>query len=81
MLAYGLPRNKDVQWPDKLDGWTYALKSSRMRDPGKGKVIRSNFKHPLIKRKMRRYWKRKERAIGKTMCLDYNLNDIDEIAV
>ncbi len=67
MKAYGLPRNDDIQHPDLADIRYYGRKSCIGRIPRHGKY-RSYFKKSRVKRAIRRYWKRKERMIGKNLC-------------
>lgn len=66
MKAYGLPRNLDVQYPDKLDIWSYGRKSSIGKIKNKA-VYRSNHKNSAKKRRIRRYYKRKARYNGKEL--------------
>lgn len=60
MRPYGIPRNKDVEWPDVVDIKTYGLKTSI---GGK-----DYFKNKHSKRCIRRIWKRKARKEGKDYC-------------
>ena len=57
MRGYGLPRNKDVEYPDVGDIQYYGLKFSAGG--------RDYFKNKLKKAQIRRYWKRKARREGK----------------
>lgn len=68
MKPYGLPRNDDVAHPDVGDGQSYGLKASRVNLPGKGGVIRSNFKNAEKKQANRRVFKKMERNAGKQQC-------------
>lgn len=64
MKAYGLPREKNLEYPDVVDIQHYALKSSRGRcktDRDYKSYTRSAKNRGLT----RRYWKRKERALAK----------------
>lgn len=67
MRAYGLPRDDCVRYPDLADIRYYGLKSCAGRIPRHGE-FRSYFKNSRIKRSTRRYWKRKERRFGKSLC-------------
>lgn len=67
MKAYGLPRDDDIQHPDLADIRYYGLKSCVGRILRYGEY-RSYFKKSKIKRAIRRFWKRKERKIGKDLC-------------
>jgi len=40
MIGYGLPRNGDVEFPDKADGNLYGLKGSRRRTDAKARARR-----------------------------------------
>ena len=60
MRAYGLPRVKDVEYPDLADIITYGLKSSVGRCPGKCGVIRSLQKSKNRKRSYQ-IWKKRIR--------------------
>jgi hypothetical protein len=51
MKPYGVPRNKDVECPDKADIALYGLNEERLR--------------PKPKRRTRRIWKKLARRAGK----------------
>lgn len=61
MKPYGIPRNLDVQWPDKADCAFYGLKDSRAKVVGKGGDRHSTVRNKQSKAATRRYWKRKAR--------------------
>ena len=71
MLAYGLPRYPDVEFPDVADIKNYGLKSSIGRVPKKSGVIPSYFKSSVDKRQVRRYWKRRARQAAKKELRQY----------
>lgn len=71
MRPYGLPRNKDVQGPDILDGHIYARKASALSIKGKGGDIRSIIKSSKNKRATRRYWKRRERSAASRLLREF----------
>ena len=51
MRPYGLPRNDDVEWPDKTDGLYYGLKGFHIKS--------------AKKTLSRRFWAKAERQRGK----------------
>lgn len=55
MKGYGLPRHKDLEYPDKLDITIYGLKTECYGEK----------RHSKSKRRFRRIWKKKERAKNK----------------
>ena len=73
MKAYGLPRDKDIECPDKVDIQHYALKSSIGSIKTKSGDYRAFTRSAENRKKTRRYFKRKERALGKGLC-DENYN-------
>jgi hypothetical protein len=66
MRGYGLPRNKDLECCDIVDIQHYGLKScaGRVNDNRDYKSYTRNAEH---RQSTRRIWKRKERALIKTM--------------
>lgn len=50
MKAYGIPRRSDVEFPDKADAEEFGMKSRVQQQRAKNK------------KKVRRSWKKKERA-------------------
>lgn len=73
MKAYGLPRDKDIEFPDKVDLLHYGLKSSIGSIKTKSGEYKSYTRSTENRNKTRRYFKRKERALGKGLC-DENYN-------
>lgn len=67
MKPYGIDRTRE-RYPDLLDAKYYGFQASSVNLPGKGGDVRSNWKKPSKKAKARRYWKRRSRAEGKTLC-------------
>lgn len=66
MTPYGLKRPKSMmESPDCADIAKTAQKSSVGNSRGKGGSIRSNFKKPSAKARIRRNYKRKARQAGK----------------
>jgi hypothetical protein len=72
MKACGLPRDKDIEFPDKADIRQYGLKSSTGRLNKSGEY-KSYTRSAENRNKTRRHFKRKERALGKGLC-DENYN-------
>lgn len=70
MKAYGLPRDKDIESPDKADIRQYGLKSSTGRSPTKSGDFKSYTRSARNRKKSRLYFKRKERALGKRLCCE-----------
>ena len=69
MKAYGLPRDKDIECPDLVDIQIFGLKSSAGNIKKNGS-IKNSFRSSDVKRQTRRFWKRKQRAINKKMCIE-----------
>ena len=69
MKAYGLPRDKDIECPDLVDIQIFGLKSSSGNIKKNGS-IKNSFRSSDSKRRTRRIWKRKQRAINKKMCAE-----------
>jgi hypothetical protein len=65
MKAYGVPRLKDVEFPDCADICLYALKSSVGHLAKKSGDYASAHRSSKTKRNFRRIWKRRARAAGK----------------
>lgn len=68
MKPYGLPRDKDIEYPDKADIRQYGLKSSTGRLKTKSGEYKSYTRSAENRKKSRRYFKRKERTVGKLLC-------------
>jgi hypothetical protein len=68
MKPYGLPRDKDIECPDKADIRQYGLKSSTGRLKTKSGEYKSYTRSTENRNKTRLYFKRKERALGKELC-------------
>lgn len=66
MKAYGIPREENVDYPDKGDHRHYALKTSRA---GKSKYGSSkcSYRRSKQKRHIRRLWKKRQRRLDKIM--------------
>ena len=62
MKGYGLPRNKDVEYPDVGDIRYYGLKTCVSGNRG------GIFKNKRSKAATRRRWKKKARRQGKNDC-------------
>ena len=65
MKPYGVPRGKDIEYPDKADIRQYGLKSSKARLKTKSGEYKSYTRSTENRKKTRRYFKRKARALGK----------------
>lgn len=70
MKAYGVGRNLDLIYPDVGDIATYGLKSSVGHLRGPGGDIRSSFKNPSAKARIRRRFKRAARAENRRACAE-----------
>ena len=66
MRAYGLPRNDDVANPDIADIREFGLKSSTGRFREKGGDYRAYNRNARLKARVRRVYKRRARAEGKS---------------
>ena len=69
MRAYGLPRIIDIQNPDKADIRMYALKSCTGCFAEKSGEFRGIIKNKGVKARIRRHWKKAERAGAKKALL------------
>jgi len=58
MKAYGLPRDKDIESPDKVDIQHYGLKSSTGHLPTKSGEYKSYTRSTESRNKSRLYFKR-----------------------
>ncbi len=69
MKPYGIPRifNKVYEDTDKAKLKYFAMKPEN-NGTEVDRDVRSNFKRVADKRRIRRFWKRKERHIGKELC-------------
>lgn len=67
MRAYGLTGVYPIA-ADLDDIASCGLKSSISRVPSKGGDIKNSFRRVTVKAAVRRYWKRVERAAGKSAC-------------
>lgn len=67
MIAYGLPRNIGIKWPDLADIALYGLKSSASRLPSKCGDRKNSFRNPFVKSAARRVWKKRERTIARRL--------------
>ena len=65
MIAYGLPRNTDVSYPDLGAIYTYALPGGAGNLPGHGGDIHDFFRSPAQKARIRRAYKRRARQEGR----------------
>jgi hypothetical protein len=70
MKAYGLHRDKDIEFPDKADIRQYGLKSSTGRIKNESGEYKSHTRSARNKQKSRLYFKRKERSLGKRLCCE-----------
>ena len=61
MKAYGLPRNSDIDSPDKIDLVTYGRKSSIGHLPKKCGKYPNSLRSSSAKRSIRRYYKKLQR--------------------
>jgi len=61
MKPYGLPRWKNIEFPDVADIQEFGLKSSAGNLPKKGGDIHSSFRSSSGKRGTRRVYKKRER--------------------
>ena len=77
MKAYGIPRNPDAGAPDCTDIQEYGFKSSISRVPKHG-VIKNSFRKVVKTAAARRFWKKKARRQGQTLC-DSGLADSEDI--
>lgn len=71
MKAYGLPRDKDIESPDKADIRHYGLKSSTGKFKSKSGEYKSYTRSAVSRNATRLYFKRKERVIGKRLSNEY----------
>ena len=74
MKAYGLPRTLDIENPDLMDIFTYALKTSTGQIKSKGNCYRGSVK-TKNRNKNRRIYKKQERTHVKRDILE-EINDI-----
>jgi hypothetical protein len=72
MKPYGLPRDKDIEFPDKVDIRYFGLKSSTGQLPTKSGEYKSYTRSTENRNKSRLYFKRKDRALGKGLCNEDN---------
>lgn len=78
MKPYGLPKTKDIEFPDIADGFNYALKASRVNLPrGKGKDTRTQFRSTEVKNQLRKIYKTKARNSSKKL-IDKELQNLYE---
>jgi hypothetical protein len=66
MRGYGLPREKDLEFPDVADIQHYGFKSSVGR-VANGKEFKSYTRSAEHRQSTRRIWKHKERTLVKIM--------------
>lgn len=74
MRPYGLPRTKDIEYPDLADIRLYGLNSSAGSIVAKCGKRKNSFKNVRSKARSRRIWKKRERSITKSLlrrCNDY----------
>jgi hypothetical protein len=74
MRGYGLPRTKDLEYPDIDDIQTYGLASHVGQFPGKSGDYHG-YLRPKSKARNRRIWKRKERLRAKNYARSLYLKD------
>lgn len=65
MKSYGIPRIKDLDWPDLGDMKKFALKSSSGNIPTKSGDIRNSLRSSKQKRRIRKKYKQRERSSWK----------------
>ena len=65
MKPYGVPRDPELQWPDKQTIKQYGLKPSIGQFPGKSGDYHSCTHSAQSRNATRRHWKKRERVIGK----------------
>ena len=71
MRGYGLPRNTDVGYPDVLDIQRYARSTGIGRVHGSKTAQHSYTRSSETRKKVRRIWKKKERAAVRRSMLKY----------
>lgn len=64
MKPYGIPRTKDVEYPDVGDIQHYGFKSSVGKFPEKCGDYKPYTRNAANRQSTRRYWKRIERAVA-----------------
>jgi hypothetical protein len=70
MRGYGLPRSKDLEYPDVMDIRYYGRASHVGKLREKCGVFKSYFRSVVRKAQARRYWKRQARRQGKQLALE-----------
>ena len=68
MKAYGLPRHKDIEYPDVADIQQYGLASHVGRVKTESKEYKSYTRKAIKRREVRRYWKKLARRFNKSLC-------------
>lgn len=70
MKPYGLPRDKDIEDPDVVDIQNYGLNSSTGKFKTKSGEYKSYIRSTKKRHKTRLFFKRKERLLGKKLCVE-----------
>jgi hypothetical protein len=65
MRPYGLPRNKDIEFPDVADIQNYGLSSHVGKFREKCGIYKPYIRNTEKRNSTRRYWKRTERMVSK----------------